>query len=188
MSRVIAAAYAMMDGMPRYVALLRGVNVGGKAKVSMAELRALFESLGHREVVTYIQSGNIVFTTGRAVTAKRLEAAIAGELGIDTTVVVRTRSELERVVKNNPFPKVDTTKLHVGFMAKKPAAAVVAKIDADRFAPDEFAVRGCDLYLHLPNGMGRSKLPPYLDRQLKIPTTVRNWNTVTKLLELAAER
>jgi uncharacterized protein (DUF1697 family) len=171
--------------MPRYVGLLRGVNVGGKAKVSMAELRTLFESLGYTEVVTYIQSGNIVFTNGRAVTPKRLETAIAGEFDIHTTVVLRTRNELHRVVKNNPFPRVDTAKLHVGFMAQKPAAAVVAKLDAERFAPDEFAVRGCELYLHLPNGMGRSKLPPYLDRQLKIPTTVRNWNTVTKLLELA---
>ena len=72
-------------------------------------------------------------------------------------------------------------------MAQKPPAAALAKLDAERFLPDEFAVRGRELYFHLPNGMGRTKLPPYLDRQLKIPTTVRNWNTVNKLLELAAQ-
>jgi uncharacterized protein (DUF1697 family) len=69
-------------------------------------------------------------------------------------------------------------------MVTKPSAAAVKKLDADSYEPEEFAVRGSDLYLHLPNGMGRAKLPPYLDRQLKIPTTVRNWNTVTKLVEL----
>jgi uncharacterized protein (DUF1697 family) len=70
-------------------------------------------------------------------------------------------------------------------MAQKPSAAVLAKLDAERFLPDEFVVRGREFYLHLPNGLGRSKLPPYLDRQLKVPATVRNWNTVNKLLELA---
>jgi uncharacterized protein (DUF1697 family) len=70
-------------------------------------------------------------------------------------------------------------------MARKPAAATVATLDADRFLPDEFAIRGCELYLHVPNGMGRAKLPGYLDRQLKVPTTVRNWNTVCKLIELS---
>jgi uncharacterized protein (DUF1697 family) len=74
--------------------------------------------------------------------------------------------------------------VHIGFMAEKPSAAALKQLDADSFQPEEFAVRGRDLYLHLPNGMGRAKLPTYLDRQLKIPTTVRNWNTVTKLVEL----
>lgn len=172
--------------MPRYVGLLRGINVGGKNKVPMTELRALFESLGHTEVSTFIQSGNVLFTTGKSVTPKRLEIAIANRFGIDTTVVLRTPHELERVVEANPFTGVDPSQLHVGFMAQKPLAAAVAKLDAERFRPEEFAIGGCELYLHLPNGMGRTKLPGYLDRQLKIPTTVRTWNTVTKLLALAS--
>jgi len=170
--------------MPTYAALLRGVNVGGKAKVPMAQLRAVVESLGFTSVSTYIQSGNVVFTSSKAVTPKALAAAVAKGFGIDVDVVLRTSAELQRVVKGNPFSKADTSKVHVGFMTSKPSAATLKKIDAERFRPEEFAIRGNDLYLHLPNGMGRAKLPPYLDRQLKIPTTVRNWNTVTKLVQL----
>jgi uncharacterized protein (DUF1697 family) len=170
--------------MPTYAALLRGVNVGGKNKVAMADLRTLVESLGHTEVSTFIQSGNVVFASSQAVTPKSLETAIEKQFGITITVVLRTSSELERAVKSNPFAKVDSSKVHIGFMASKPSAAALKKLDADPFQPEEFAVRDRDLYLHLPNGMGRAKLPLYLDRQLKIPTTVRNWNTVTKLVEL----
>lgn len=169
----------------RYVGLLRGINVGGKNKVPMTELRALFESLGYTEVSTFIQSGNVVFATGRSVTPKSLEIAIANQFGLDITVVLRTPHELERIVAANPFTGVDPSELHMGFMTQRPSAAVVAKLDAERFRPEEFAIRARELYLRLPNGMGRTKLPNYLDRQLKIPTTVRNWNTVARLLELA---
>lgn len=173
--------------MATYVALLRGVNVGGKNKVPMAELRAMFEALGHGEVRTFIQSGNVVFTARRAVTPTSLESAIAKELGLTTTVVLRTPVELAKVVKVNPFRSADPSTLHVGFMVKEPPAAAVAKLDGEPFEPDEFAVRGREIYFHLPNGMGRTKLPGYLDRRLKIPTTVRNWKTVNKLIELAGE-
>lgn len=174
--------------MPRCVALLRGVNVGGKNKLPMADLRALVESLGHVDVSTYIQSGNVVFTGDRSVTPESWQSAIAKQFGLNVTVVLRTASELDKIVNANPFSRVETSTLHVGFMTKKPSVALVAKLDAARFRPDELSVRGRELYLHLPNGMGRSKLPAYLDRQLKISTTVRNWNTVTKLLELAGVR
>lgn len=171
--------------MPRYLALLRGINVGGKNIVPMANLRALVESLGYRDVTTYIQSGNVLFTSAAAVTPKDFEAAIERDFGIVLTVVIRTPAQLENVVLANPYTNVDPSKLHVGFLARKPPAADVTKLDADRFQPEEFAVRGAELYLHLPNGMGRAKLPAFLERQLKIPTTVRSWKTVIKLLELA---
>lgn len=151
----------------------------------MAELRDLFESLGHTDVSTYIQSGNVIFSAAKSVTPKGIETAISKRFNVDTPVVLRTPSELEKVVKANPFARAETSKLHVGFMTQKPSAAVVSKVDAERFRPEECAFRGRELYFHLPNGMGRSKLPAYLDRRLKIPSTVRNWNTVTKLLELA---
>lgn len=171
--------------MSRYVGLLRGINVGGRNKVAMSELRSLFESLGHTDVSTFIQSGNVIFSSRAKVTPKKLEAAIESTFGIDITVVLRTPNELRRVVHANPFRRANPSNLHVGFMVAEPAAAALAKIDAERFRPDEFAARGSELYLHLPNGMGRAKLPAYLDRQLEVPITVRNWNTVTKLLELA---
>lgn len=172
--------------MPTYAALLRGINVGGHNKVPMSELRAVVDSLGHTDVTTYIQSGNVVFTSTKNVTPATLERAIKNEFGFDITVVLRTRAELQRVVKDNPFARADLKTVHVGFMASKPSAAAVRDLDTDQFAPDEFAIKGTNLYLHVPNGMGRTKLPPYLDRKLKVPTTVRNWNTVLKLLELTA--
>jgi len=175
--------------MPTYAALLRGINVGGHNKVPMSELRRVVEALGHTDVTTYIQSGNVVFTATKNVTPAAVERAIKNEFGFDITVVLRTRAELQRVVKDNPFGRADLKTVHVGFMASKPSAATVRDLDgdhADQFEPDEFAIKGTNLYLHLPNGMGRTKLPPYLDRKLKVPTTVRNWNTVLKLLELTA--
>lgn len=172
--------------MTRYVALLRGVNVGGRNKVSMAALRDVVESLGHTEVATFIQSGNVVFTAAKRVQPSAIEDAIRRAFGIDVDVILRTDRELGRSIEANPFGDRDLSKVHVGFMAAKPAASVVAELDVARFAPDEFVQRNRELYLHLPNGMGRSKLAPYLDRQLKVPTTVRTWKTVTKLYELAS--
>jgi uncharacterized protein (DUF1697 family) len=169
--------------VPSYVALLRSVNVGGR-KMSMAALRELCESLGHTDVSTYIQSGNLLFSAKRTVTPRTLEAAIEKEFGYAAPVVLRTAADLAAVVKANPFPRVDRSKLHVGFMATKPTGAAVKKIDAAPFEPEEVAVRGGEVYFHLPSGMGRAKLPLYVGRQLKIPTTVRNWNTVTKLASL----
>jgi len=168
----------------RYLALLRGVNLAGKNKVSMAELRGLVESLGYSEVTTFIQSGNVIFRSGEPVTSDRLEAAIHSKFGIAVTVVLRTPSELRRTVAANPFSQDELSKLHVGFMARKPSPSVVVSLDAERFRPEQFVVRGTELYLYLPNGMGHTKLPAYLERQLKVLTTIRNWNTVTKLAEL----
>jgi len=169
----------------RYVGLLRGVNVGGRNKVSMAELRALVESLGYREVRTFIQSGNVIFAADGPVTAKALESAIAVKFNISVAVVLRTPGELEQVLRENPFTGADPSNLHVGFMTQRPSAEVVAALDHDRFLPELFAVIGAELYLWLPDGMARTKLPGYLDRQLRTPTTIRNWRTLNKLAELA---
>jgi uncharacterized protein (DUF1697 family) len=172
--------------VPTFVALLRGVNVGGRGKLPMAGLRSLFESLGHDDVRTYIQSGNVLFSAKGRVPAASLESAIARVFGIETTVVLRTPAELARVLERNPFPAADTTRLHVAFLARRPSAALLAKLDRERYRPEEFSVSGSDLYVHLPAGLGNARLPGYLDRRLEIPMTVRNWRTVTKLVELAA--
>ncbi|HEX4493254.1 MAG TPA: DUF1697 domain-containing protein [Acidimicrobiia bacterium] len=174
--------------MPRYIALLRGINVGGKHAVPMAKLRALCESLDLTEVGTYIQSGNVVFAANKAVTPAAFEKALRSEFGFEIPVVLRTRTELAKVVSGDPFKKVERSNVHVGFMAKKPAAAALKQIDHERFLPEAVVVKGCEVYYHLPNGMGRAKLPLHVDRQLNVPTTVRNWNTVTKLLALLHDR
>ena len=170
--------------MSTQVALLRGINVGGNNMVPMADLRAIFESLGCADVVTYIQSGNVVFARDTEVVPQEVEDALEERIGVRIVVVLRSAAALQRVVAGVPFADADVTKLHVGFMAHDPDPDRVANLETERFLPEQFAVVGRELYLYLPVGMGQTKLPAYLDRQLKVPITVRNWNTVNKLVEL----
>jgi uncharacterized protein (DUF1697 family) len=172
--------------VPRYVALLRAVNLGGTNKVPMADLRVLFESLGYTDVSTYIQSGNVIFHCSGQVDGVQLEGAIAGRFRIDTSVVLRTAAELRAVLRSNPFTGPDLSRLHVGFMPRRPSAREVEALDADSFRPEEFEVRRSEVYLHLPSGMARTKLPGYLERRLDVPMTIRNWNTVNSLAELSS--
>ena len=169
----------------RCVGLLRGVNVGGRNALAMAELRSLFESLGHRDVTTFIQSGNILFTPAAPVTAGELEAAIRGRFGLEVSVMLRTGRQLRRVLGTNPFPSAEPSALHVGFLAEKPQPAAVRALDPGRYEPEAYVLRGTELYLHLPAGMGRAKLPAYLGKAVGVPTTYRNWATVEKLADLA---
>jgi uncharacterized protein (DUF1697 family) len=170
--------------VPTMVALLRAVNVGGR-KVSMSVLRELAESLGYANVRTYIQSGNLLFATARKPRPPVLEAAIEDRFGIAVDVALRSGTELERVLARNPFPSADRSRLHVGFMTAKPSQAAVSALDHRAFEPEQFTVSGTEAYLHLPAGMARPKLPDYLVRALGVPMTIRSWNTVTKLAELA---
>jgi len=169
----------------RYVGLLRGVNVGGKNKLPMAELRSLFHELGHSEVTTFIQSGNVIFAAESPPEARELEEAIGERFSMAVPVVLRSLAELRQVVGANPFEGAEQDWVHVGFMAAKPPAGAELDLDADRHLPERFELVGTELYLCLPDGMGRAKLPQLLDRRLKTPTTYRNWRTVTKLVELA---
>jgi uncharacterized protein (DUF1697 family) len=169
-----------------YVALLRSVNVAGHGTIKMDRLRQAFTKLGFTDVSTYIQSGNVIFSHAASVRSGALEQAIEAELGSPVTVMLRTAKQLAKLVDTNPFPDVDTSKLHVGFMTHAPDAAAVRKLEPSRFSPETVVVSGADAYLHLPNGMGRAKLPDYLSRKLTVPITFRNWNTTTKLAQLAA--
>jgi uncharacterized protein (DUF1697 family) len=172
-----------------YVALLRGINVGGKAKVAMAALRDTCGSVGCEDVVTYIQSGNVVLRSrlGEAKLQAALEAAIADQLGVNPAVMLRSATEMAAVLARNPYPGGDEKSLHVGFLHAAPAAPMtkcLAAIDCD---PEQVTPVGRDLYLHLPNGMGRAVLPVQMEKCLRpTPVTVRNWRTVNKLVELSA--
>jgi uncharacterized protein (DUF1697 family) len=174
-----------------FVALLRSVNVGGR-KVNMKELAALFTELGYADVVTYIQSGNVVFsTTSRSSTVveRAIETRIKRDLGIEVKTLVRPKAELHRVLRNNPFlrTKADPSKLHVTFLAAKPAAALVRKAGELDAGADEFRVVGREVYLHCPNGYGTTKINNmFFEKKLQAVATTRNWNTVNKLAELAA--
>ncbi len=175
----------------RYAALLRGVNVGGNRKMPMAELRMLCESIGCTDVTTYIQSGNVVLgsplTEHKLVTA--LEAAIAERFHMTSSVMVRTHEQLTRILTHNPFPSAEARTLHVGFLPKEIADDAIARLAQLSSPPEEFVVRKREIYLHLPNGMGRAMLPAALldTRRLGVPVTARNWRTVTKLAEMTAE-
>jgi uncharacterized protein (DUF1697 family) len=171
-----------------YLALIRGINVAGHAKLAMADLRRVLESLGHTEVRTYLQSGNAVFSSGRKQPGKfgaEIEKAVSSETGLDVKVLVRTRDELQSVIEANPFPEAarTPTQLHVMFLSGRLTKKVLASLDATPYEPDQFKAGDRVLYLWLPNGLGRSKLPAYLsERRLGVTATTRNWNTATKLL------
>jgi uncharacterized protein (DUF1697 family) len=178
--------------MPRQIALLRGINLGARNRVSMPELRELLTGLGHEDVQTLLQSGNVVLTseeTGGQL-EQALEQAIAGELGVESRVVVRTARELAGVVKRNPLADVadDPKRYQVSFLSAKPEAAVVRALKAADVAPEQVAVHGREIYAWHAEGIQRSPLAKLLtDRKLGVTATARNWSTVTKLLELARE-
>jgi len=178
--------------MPAIVSMLRGVNVGGHNKVKMDALRALYVSLGLRDPQSYIQSGNVVFRAdGRslALVAKRIESGIEREFGFRPAVIVRTSSEMRKVMARNPFAtrrNLEPSKLLVTFLAADPGKEARAQVLAIQTDPEELRIEGREVYVYYPNGMGRSKLPSALiERTLKTPGTARNWNTVEKLLEIA---
>jgi uncharacterized protein (DUF1697 family) len=169
---------------------MRGINLGRRNRVSMPELRKLFTGLGAEKVVTYVQSGNVVFESddapGKLVAA--IERRIRRDLGLNVTVMLRTKAQLRKILAGNPFSGdvKEPTKLHVTFLAKKPTREGLRKLDPGLSAPDEFRVVGREIYLNCPKGYGRSKLSnAYFEKQLGMAATTRNWRTVTKLAALA---
>lgn len=187
-----------------YVAFMRGINVGGKNKLPMRDLVAMFTEAGCTDVRTYIQSGNVVFSAPPESTKRRAgrgsasadwaprfgeltSAEIMARFRLKVPLVLRTADELRRVAKGNPFLKsgADEDSLHVAFLGNLPGAKVVASLDHNRSPGDSFEVRGREVYLHLPNGVARTKLTnAYFDSKLATVSTMRNWRTVLKLIEM----
>ena len=180
--------------MATYVALLRGINVGGRHRLPMRDLVRIFEESGCVDVATYIQSGNVIFDAPAALAMKvpgLVVGAIEREFGFSSPVVLRTKSALSRVLNSNPLigASDDPKLLMVAFLDRKPSAAQVRSLEPERFTPDRLEVQGSEVYLHYPGGAARSKLTAvYLDRRLGGVCTARNWNTVTKLVELCEAR
>ena len=175
------------------VSLFRAVNVGGRNRIKMDALRDLCTTLKFRDVRTYVQSGNVVFST-REQDMKRLvkqiENAVEKTFGFRSDAILRTTADLRGVVARNPFAKRDCnpSRLLVTFLAGDPAvgaAEQIRKIPAD---PEELVLDGRELYIYYPEGMGRSRLSATaIGKALQTPGTARNWNTVVKLLEMAEE-
>ena len=193
--------------MASHVALLRGINVGGRNKVPMADLREVVASLGHTGVTTYIQSGNVLFSTAETDTAKlaaELESAIAERFGIWASVVVLSRAELAAVLAGNPYPDEPNPRLvHVVFLTAEPPEDLLDRIAAAESAAaakgsrDTVRAAGPALFLHTPDGFGTSELaqlvfkiisPPAKKQAPGLAATARNWATATKLLSLCEEK
>jgi uncharacterized protein (DUF1697 family) len=179
--------------MARYVALLQGINVGKHKRIAMADLKTLVEGLGHTEVKTHLNSGNVVFTAdarSKIDLAREIEEAIATGHGLAVSVVVRSGEEMREIVANNPFPDAaaDHKTLHVTFLGETPDPDRVAALAEREKGEDDYRVIGADVYLAYPNGIsGAAFMPTGLDKALGVVATSRNWRTVTRLAEMASE-
>jgi uncharacterized protein (DUF1697 family) len=185
--------------VPTHVALLRGINLGGHKRVAMPALRALVSALGHREVSSYIQSGNVLFSTDEtdtAALATQLHRAIAAELDVQAAVIVLSRDDLAQVIAASPYTGEPNPKaVHVIFLPGDPGPghaeqlAATQQKAAAKGSRDEVALAGRAVYLHTPDGYGRSELAKLLGQargplSVGAAGTARNWSTVTKLAEL----
>ncbi len=178
----------------RYVGLLRAVNLGARRKVPMAELRDLMaDELGFEDISTLVQSGNVVFTaprTSAAALGRRIGDALEARYGFEVPTMIRTGPQLAKVIEANPFPDLaqDPTKVHVAFADGPTRASLLADVDKEPFAPEDFAVGAAEVYLAYPDGAGRSKMKVPFEKRLGVRLTARNWNTVVKLAGLLSQR
>ncbi|MEW5975079.1 MAG: DUF1697 domain-containing protein [Acidobacteriota bacterium] len=178
--------------MKTYVALFRGINVGGKNALPMKELAALLEGLGARQVRTYIQSGNAVFQAAEknlARLARQLPTEIQMRHGFQPQVFLLSLAALRRAMANNPFPEAeaDPGSLHLGFLAAAPKNPDLEKLNSLKKGSERFHLDDGVFYLHAPEGVGRSKLAASAEKLLGVAMTDRNWRTVCKISELAGE-
>lgn len=180
--------------MQTYIAILRGINVSGKNKIVMKELKAAFEAADFHNVATYIQSGNVVFThasNDEKTIAKQITQLIKTSFGLDVPVLVRTLNYIVQANANNPFLKregIEVDKLHITFLADVPNQENIEKLNSYNYPPDEVIVIGTAVYLHCPNGQARTKFHnSFIENKLKVTATGRNLKTVNKLIEMGKE-
>ncbi len=176
------------------ISMLRAVNVGGHNKIKIDALRALYQSLKLRDAQTYIQSGNVIFRTDErdlVLLATRIQNGIERKFGIRCEVILRTASDLRKVMARNPFAArrgIDPSRLLVTFLASEPGAEAREQVLRIKTAPEELRMDGREVYIYFPSGMARPKVSwAVIEKTLKTPGTGRNWNTVTRLLEMATQ-
>jgi uncharacterized protein (DUF1697 family) len=179
--------------MTVFVSMLRGVNVGGSSRIKMDALTAVYESMGLRDVRTLLQSGNVVFRSrikDRQQLAQRIQQEMERQLDLQSEVLIRTLAELESIFERSPIlsPKADMSKLLVMFLSTVPDAKSQARLLKWHQGNEMLELRGPEVYLYYPDGVGRSKLSSaVIENQLGVSGTARNWNTLTKLLEAATQ-
>jgi uncharacterized protein (DUF1697 family) len=181
--------------MPTYISLLRGINVSGQKTIPMEELRAAYGAAGFQDVRTYVQSGNVVFSADdkKADSVRAtIQSAIKRTFGFEVPVVVRTLAELRKVIATVPLTKAqlaDAARAHVTFLDSKPTPqSLKSLLHLPSKPPDLFIIKGREIYLHTPNGYGRTLLNnTFFEKRLKVNATTRNWRTVLELQKLGAE-
>lgn len=176
--------------MPTYISILRGINVSGQKKILMADLTELYKSLKFKNIVTYIQSGNVVFNTSiksyNEISAKIFKA-IFKKYGFEIPVLVRTIAEIEKVIVENPFKSESEERLYVTFLDQMPVKENIGKLKTIDFPPDKFILNDKTIYLHCLS-YGNTKLSNnFFENKLKVTATTRNWKTVNKLAEIAKD-
>lgn len=173
--------------MHSYIALLRGINVGGRHRLPMKELVALMQAQGCEQIATYIQSGNVSFchpSDDRRVLAERITDSILQHKGFAPQVWLFTQAQWQRAIDNNPFSATEGKSLHFFFLAEVPARVDLEGLEVFKAPSESFALVEEVFYLHAPDGIGRSKLVEKLGRYLPVAMTARNWNTVAKMAEM----
>lgn len=177
--------------MLNYIALLRGINVSGKHKIKMAELRDHLSNWGFAEAQTYIQSGNILFQSeelNSSILAERLYQEIKTTYGYEVPILVKNKKEWGTIVKQNPYVKrtdVEIKYCHITLLSESPATEKIELLEKLKPAEEYFQSLGKNIYLHLPKGYGRAKLTNnFIESKLKVQATTRNWKTVLKLWEM----
>jgi len=180
--------------MPAYIAMLRGINVSGQKSIRMENLRQSCAALGFHNIQTYVQSGNIVFLATEkspAALSKRIINAILHDFRFSVPVLVKTSKEMGDVIKSNPFLKeegIDLSKLHVTFLSETASKEALKNLEALSSKPDRFSIGRQEIYLHCPNGYGKTKLSnTAIEKALAVRATTRNWKTVNTLFEMASK-
>ena len=178
--------------METYISLLRGINVSGQKMIKMTELVDLYKGLAFSDIMTYVQSGNIVFKSDKTISINDLSAQIANAIfrkyKFQVPVIIRTKKQILKAISMNPFLKdqnTDISKLHVTFLSEAPEKSNVELIINSDFSPDKFIISGTEVFLYCPSGYARTKLSnSFFENKLKVIATTRNWNTINKLADI----
>lgn len=175
--------------MKTYIALLRGINVGGQKKIKMADLKIYLNELNFQEIQTYIQSGNILFKSTET-SLQKLETSIREKIkekyAFKVPVLIKTPLEIQHILQHIPFKDIDYSKLYFTFLNEKPQHVLVKKLKEIDYSPEEYVINNTTIYFYSPNGYGNAKMnTTFFEKKLKVQATTRNWKTTCKLLEMA---
>jgi len=181
--------------METYISILRGINLGGHNSIQMTSLKEIYEKLGFKKVVTYIQSGNVIFKASKNESdltfAKKIEAAILKKYKFNVPIIIRSFPEMEKIISTNPLvnqKEINIERLHVTFLSENPKQENLTIVKGIDFPPDQFIIIEKEIYLHCPDGYGISKLSNnFFENKLKVIATTRNWRTVNKLADMAKD-